>query len=62
MTEEVPGIKSKPVYNPLQYDSKSRWSLLIGEGEGLIGLINLLSSSDSIRPVTTNFMYTGSDV
>jgi hypothetical protein len=62
MTEEVSGIKSKPVYSPLQYDPKSRWSLFIGEGEGLIGLINLLSSSELIRSVTTNLMYTGSDV
>lgn len=62
MTEEISGIKSKPAYSPLQYDPKSRWSLFIGEGEGLIGLINLLSSTESIRAVTTNFMYTGSDV
>jgi hypothetical protein len=62
MTEEVPGIKSKPVYSPLQYDPKSRWSLMIGEGEGLIGLINLLNNSDSIRSLTNHFMYTGSSV
>jgi hypothetical protein len=62
MTEEVPGIKSKPVYSPLQYDPKSRWSLMIGEGEGLIGLINLLNSSDSIQSLTNHFMYTGSNV
>lgn len=62
MAEELSDTTSKPVYSPLQFDPKSRWSLFIGEGEGLIGLINLLSNSEGIRAVTTNFMYTGSDV
>jgi len=62
MAEDISGIKSKPVYSQLQYDPKSRWNLFIGEGEGLIGLINLLSSTESIRSITTNLMYTGSDV
>lgn len=61
MTEEVSGIKSKPAYSSLQYDPKTRKSLFIGEGEGLTGLINLLSSSESIRSLTTSVMYTGSD-
>ena len=62
MSEEYLDIKSKPVYNPLEFDPKSRWSLLIGEAEGLIGLINLVRNFPAIRPINTNLMYTGSDV
>jgi hypothetical protein len=60
MTEEISGIKSKPVYNILQYDPKSRSNLLIAEDDGLIGLANLLSSSELIPSLTTNVMYSGS--
>ena len=58
MTEEIAGIKSKPVYNILQYDPKSRSNLLISEGNGLEGLADLLNGSKSIKPLSTNVMYT----
>jgi hypothetical protein len=58
MTEEISGIKSKPVYNILQYDPKSRSNLLISEGNGLEGLADLLNRSKSIQPSTINVMCT----
>ncbi len=62
MTETSSGIRSKPQYTKLQHDPLSRWNLLIGEGDGLIGLINLLNTSSTIKPTATTFLYTGTDV
>ena len=55
-------IRSKPEYNRLQHNPLSRWNLLIGEGDGLIGLINLLCNSPTIKPAMTTCLYTGTDV
>ena len=62
MTDASSGIRSKPQYSKLQHDPLSRWNLLIGEGNGLIGLINLLNNSPTIKPTATTFLYTGTDV
>ena len=62
MTDASSGIRSKPQYKKLQHDPLSRWNLLIGEGNGLIGLINLLNNSPTIKPTATTFLYTGTDV
>jgi len=62
MTEASSGIRSKPQYKKLQHDPLTRWNLLIGEGDGLIGLINLLSTSPTMKPATTTLLYTGTDV
>ena len=62
MTEASSGIRSKPQYSKLQHDPLSRWNLLIGEGDGLIGLINLLNASPTIKPAATTLLYTGTDV
>ncbi len=62
MTEASSGIRSKPQYMKLQHDPLSRWNLLIGESDGLVGLINLLSSSSTIKPDMTTFLYTGTPV
>ena len=56
MTEEISEIKSKPVYDILQYDPKSRSNLLVSEGNGLVGLVDFLNGSESIPPSTINFM------
>lgn len=62
MTETDSGIRSKPQYSKLLHDPLSHWNLLIGEGEGLIGLINLLNASPTIKPSVTTLLYTGTDV
>ncbi|MFT5259557.1 MAG: hypothetical protein ACI9J2_000999 [Saprospiraceae bacterium] len=62
MAETTSGIRSKPQYTKLQHDPLSRWNLFIGEGDGLIGLINLLNNSDTISSAATTFLYTGKDV
>ncbi len=62
MTEASSGIRSKPQYTKLQHDPLTRWNLLIGEGDGLIGIINLLNNSTTIKPSVTTFLYTGTDV
>ncbi len=62
MAEANSGIRSKPHYSRLQHDPLTRWNLLIGEGDGLIGLINLMNASPTINPASTTFLYTGTDV
>lgn len=62
MAEETSSIRSKPQYTQLEHDPLSRWNLLIGEGNGLIGLINLLNASPTIKSAVTTFLYTGTDV
>lgn len=62
MSAEPWAIRSKPEYSRLQHNPLSRWNLLIGEGDGLIGLINLLHTSPTIKSTTTTFLYTGTDV
>ena len=62
MADEYLNFTTKPVYSNLEYDLNSRWTLLIGEGEGLIGLINLLNNSPTMRAVNTNLLFTGNDV
>lgn len=57
--EEYIDIKSKPIYVPMEYDSKSRFALLIGETEGLRGLIDLVSNSDGMRADDTNVLFAG---
>lgn len=59
--EEYIDIKSKPIYVPLEFDPKTRDALLVGEGEGLRGLIDLVSNSPAMRPKNTHVMYAGSD-
>ena len=58
--EEYIDIKSKPIYVPMEFDPKSRWSLLIGETEGLRGLIDLSSNSSAMQAADTTVMYAGS--
>jgi dimethylamine monooxygenase subunit C len=62
MTDSSSGIRSKPQYGKLQHDPLTRWNLLIGEGDGLIGLINLFNESPNIKPSVTTLLYCGSDV
>ena len=57
--EEYIDIKSKPIYVPMEYDSNSRFALLIGETEGLRGLIDLVSNSDGMRADDTNVLFAG---
>ena len=59
--EEYIDIKSKPIYVPLEYDPKSRWSLLVAETEGLRGLIDLCSNSPAMQASTTNVVFAGND-
>jgi hypothetical protein len=62
MAEAISGIRSKPQYSKLQHDPLTRWSLLIGEGDGLIALINLFNDSPALKPAATSMLYCGSDV
>ncbi len=62
MTETASGIRSKPQYSQLQHDPLSRWNLLIGESDGLIGLINLVNNSPIMQAAATAVLYTGADV
>ena len=62
MTDTSSGIRSKPQYSKLQHDPLTRWNLLIGEGDGLIGLINLFNDSPELKPSATTLLYCGSDV
>ena len=59
--EEYIDIKSKPIYVPLEFDPKSRWSLLIAESEGLRGLIDLCSNSPAMKATESNVMFAGTD-
>ena len=59
--EEYIDIKSKPIYVPLEFDPKSRWSLLIAESEGLRGLIDLSSNSPQMKASDTSVMFAGTD-
>lgn len=58
--EEYIDIKSKPIYVPLEFDPQSRWSLLVGETEGLRGLIDLCSNSSAMKAADTSVMFAGS--
>ena len=62
MSAEPWAIRSKPEYTKLEHDPLTRWNLFIGEGEGLIALINLFNSSPAIKPAATTFLYTGTNV
>ncbi|MGK0273208.1 MAG: hypothetical protein ACI88H_003887 [Cocleimonas sp.] len=59
--EEYIDIKSKPIYVPLEFDPKSRWSLLIAESEGLRGLVDLCNDSSAMEATATSVMYAGTD-
>lgn len=59
--EEYIDIKSKPMYVPLEFDPNSRFTLLIGETEGLRGLIDLVNNSPAMKAQDTNVMYAGAD-
>ena len=62
MSVEPWAIRSKPEYQKLQYDPLSRWNLLVAEGDGLIGLINLHNETKQMSATATTCLYTGSDV
>ena len=57
--EEYIDIKSKPIYVPLEFDPKSRWSLLVAESEGLRGLIDLCSNTPAMKAADTTLLYAG---
>ena len=59
--EEYIDIKSKPIYVPLEFDPKSRWSLLVAESEGLRGLIDLCSNSPSMKAADSRVMFAGTE-
>ncbi|MEH6455544.1 MAG: dimethylamine monooxygenase subunit DmmA family protein [Cocleimonas sp.] len=59
--EEYIDIKSKPIYVPLEFDPKSRWSLLIAESEGLRGIIDLCSNSPAMKASNSSIMFAGND-
>jgi len=46
----VTGIKSKPVYSPLQPDIRGRYHLMVGSGVGAGPLLRILAEMRSVAP------------
>lgn len=46
----VTGIKSKPVYAPLQADSRGRYHLMLGLGSGVAALLRVLDELQTSAP------------
>lgn len=59
--EEYIDIKSKPIYVPLEFDPRSRWSLLIAESEGLRGIIDLCTNSAAMNASDNSVMFAGNE-
>jgi dimethylamine monooxygenase subunit C len=49
----VTGIKSKPVYAPLAPDLSGRYHLMVGLGEGLIPLLNVIKGLHVAAPASS---------
>lgn len=50
----VTGIKSKPVYAPLQADTRGRYHLMVGMGVGAAPLLRVISEMQAAAPQSLN--------